>query len=125
MALLPLLLSFVVIVALYAVFVKLAARVYHRSTLSWRAAFGFGTVVAPAAVFVTATRGSLPVAITLPVGLAAIVGVGAWWLSSRATNPSGAPIGFKGAAALSGVAICLAIATGVMLAIVLPLVASR
>lgn len=123
MVLIPLLLSFVVAVGMYASFAKLAARMYRRSQLSWKAALGFGALVAPLAFLGTALRGTLPTAAAIAVCMPFLVAVGAWFLASRANDPAGHPVGFKVAAALSAIAVVMAFALGMLLTVVLQTIA--
>jgi len=120
MAIIPALLSLLILIAMYAGFAKLAARLYRGTRLPWKSAFGFGALVALLALLAVVLRGALPFAAILATGLAAIVAVGAWFLASRATDASGLPVGFKAAAALSAIAVGMAFAVGVLLAVVLP-----
>ena len=125
MAIIPALLSLLVVVAIYAGFAKLAARFYRRTRLSWKSAFGFGALVAVLAFLATSIGGVLPMAVLMAAGLTAVIAVGAWFLASRATDVSGQPIGFKAAAALSSIAVGMAFAIGVVLAVVLPAIAPK
>jgi hypothetical protein len=120
MALIPVLLSLLLVVVMYASFAKLAARSYRRTKLSWKSAFGFGALVALLAGLATVLGGVVPVAVVLTAGLALVVAIGAWFLASRATDASGQPVGFKTAAVLSAIAVGMAFAIGVVLAVVLP-----
>jgi len=125
MAIIPALLSLLLVVAMYAGFAKLATRLYRRTKLSWKSAFGFGALVSLLAVIATVLRGVLPVVVVLTAGLALVVAVGAWFLASRATDASGQPVGFKAAAVLSAMAVGMAFAIGVVLAVVLPAIVAK
>ncbi len=125
MAIIPALLSLLLVVAMYAGFAKLAAHLYRRTKLPWKSAFGFGALVALFAVLAAVLGGVLPVVVVLTAGLAFIVVAGAWFLASRATDTSGQPIGFKSAAALSAIAVSMAFTIGVVLAVVLPAIAPK
>ena len=125
MAFILALLSLILLVAIYAGFVKLAARLYRRTNLSWKFAFGFGGLATLIALVGTVLKGTLPVAAVLVAGLGLIVASGGWFLASRATDPVGLPVGFKVAAVLSAIAVGVATALGIALALVLPAIAPR
>lgn len=125
MAFIPLLLSIVLVVGLYASLVKLAARFYRRSALSWKAAFGFGALMAPLAILVALLNRTLPAAVTLSAGLVSAVAVGAWFLASRVKTTLGQPVGYKAAAALSAIALGMAFVFSIVLATVLPAIVPR
>jgi uncharacterized membrane protein len=125
MAIIPALLSLLLLVAMYAGFAKLAARLYRKTKLSWKSAFGFGAMVALLAVLATALGSILPAVVVLTAGLALVVSAGAWFLASRAMDANGQPVGFKSAAALSAIAVSMAFAVGVVIAVVLPAIVPK
>ena len=125
MAIILALLSLILLVAIYAGFAKLAARLYRRTNLSWKSAFGYGGIATFIALVGTLLKGTLPVATVLVAGLGLIVGSGGWFLASRATDSAGLPVGFKVAAVLSAFAVGVAVALGIALAVVLPAIAPR
>ena len=125
MAIIPALLSLLVVIGMYAGFAKLAARLYRGAQLSWKSAFGFGVLVAPLSFLATFLSGVLPVVAVLTAGLATVVAVGAWFFGPRALNGSGQPVGFKSAAVLSAMAVGMAFAVGVAITVVLPMVVPK
>ena len=125
MAIIPALLSLLLLVTMYAGFAKLAARLYRRTKLSWKTAFGFGALIALLAFLITALRGTLPFALVIAAGLASVVAVGAWFLAPRALDRSGQPVGVKAAAVLSTIVVGMAFTVGIALAVVLPAIAPK
>jgi hypothetical protein len=93
----------------YVVCVKLAARLYRRTQLSWKHALVFGLVLFLVLFAVGAAVRSLSAAMVplhqslldLATGLVAQLGVGAWWLGSRARTMAGAPLESKRGALLA------------------------
>jgi putative Mn2+ efflux pump MntP len=121
LSLLPLALMF----AVYAVFMKLAARLYRKTSLSWKHAIVFSVlaiVLGVAASFLVKVLGGtvvLPVAVIL--GLALQLALGGWYLGTRARSSSGEPIAFKGGVLLALIAYALLASIGVVAAILIPL----
>jgi hypothetical protein len=125
MAIILVLLTLLLAIATYASFVKLAARLYRRTRLSWRSAFGFGALAAVLSLLATLLRSVLPASVVLIPSFALIVAVGGWYLASRATDISSKPLGFKAAATLSAIAVGIAFAIGVALAVVMPAIVPK
>ncbi len=116
------LLTLLLVVPMYAVFAKMAARMYRKSVLSWRTAFGFGVMVAPLAVVGAALRGTLPIIVVVAIFLSVAVPAGGSFLATRATDAEGQPLGFKSAAVLTTLAIGIGFSLSVLLTMVLPTV---
>lgn len=110
------LLPFAVTVVSYVVCIKLAARFFRRTQLSWKHALFFGVVLfvvlfaVGAALFAVGAfiRWLTPVpgpifasVVYLAVDLAAQLAVGGWFLGPRAKTSAGAPVEFKGGALLA------------------------
>ena len=121
---LPLLLA----IALYAAFVKLAARIYRRSQLAWKHAFVFTlmcVVVAGLSKYLSMLTGHAFLA-----GLVAILGtgiqvaLGAWFLGSRARTASGAPVLPRGGA-IAGMAVVGVLILAIIASVVLPALLQR
>ena len=108
MAIMYLLAFFFLSVAIYGGLVKLTARLYRRTRISWKSAFGYGALVnaiaTPAAI---GLRIVFPIAAVGYAGLAVSIAVGAWFLASRAIDASGQPVGFKPALLLSAIAVVM------------------
>ena len=93
----------------YVVCVKLAAWLYRHTQLDWKHALIFGVVLfivlfAVGAAVRSLSAGSDPVRqslVDLATGLAAQLGLGAWWLGSRARTKAGVPLELKGGALLA------------------------
>lgn len=105
--------------ALIACFVKLAARLFRRTTVSWRHCFVFGLillVIAIAqAIFGLSLAAILPPPLAIILGVAATLVVGGFFFSNRATTSAGVPIGLRGGTLLTALTI------GMVLAVCLPL----
>jgi hypothetical protein len=116
----------------YVVCVKLAAWLYRRTQLSWKHAFIFGVVLfmvlfAVGAVVRSLGAGSDPIRqslVDLATGLAAQLGLGAWWLGSRARTRADAPLELKGGALLALMTYGLVFFFSLAAAIALPFFAS-
>ena len=122
---LPLLLA----IALYAAFVKLAARIYRRSQLAWKHAFVFTLmciVVAGLSKYLSMLTGHAFLA-----GLVAILGtgiqvaLGAWFLGSRARTASGAPVLPRGGAIIAGMAVVGVLILAIIASVALPALLQR
>ena len=111
----------------YVVCVKLAARLYRRTQLSWKHALVFGVALFIVLFAVGAAVRSLSAAMVplhqflldLASGLVAQLGVGAWWLGSRARTMAGAPLELKRGALLAlmtyGLVFSLSLAASIAL----------
>jgi hypothetical protein len=123
MAIMSVLVTLPLLVAVYAGFVKLAAYLYQRTMLSWRSAFVFGALVAPLAFAAAVTsqllRDTVPIAVVIIGGLALVIAVGAWFLGPRAKNVAGEAVGFNGAAVVSAIAVGIAFVLGLAFTFVL------
>jgi hypothetical protein len=112
----------------YVVCVKLAAWLYRRAQLSWKHAFVFGVVLFIVLFAVGAAVRSLSAALVplhqslldLATGLVAQLGVGAWWLGSRARTMAGAPLELKRGALLALMTYGLVFSLSLAVAIALP-----
>ncbi|SFU51783.1 hypothetical protein SAMN05216350_102323 [Polaromonas sp. YR568] len=115
----------------YVVCIKLAARLYRRTQLSWKHAAVFGVVLFLVLLAVgTCVRAlnliSEPVSAALldiATGLLAQLAVGAWFLGPRARTATGAPVGFKGGALLALITYALVFFLSTAAALLLPLLA--
>jgi hypothetical protein len=120
LAILPLLLT----VAAYAAFAKLASRIYRRSQLPWKHAFAFsalGVVLGALGSFVHLSVGALlPAVLAAVLGIGMQVALGGWFLGPRALALSGAPVSFKGGAAIAAIAAAFGLVFGVLGAVILP-----
>lgn len=114
-SLIPLLVMF----ALIAAYTKLAARIFSRTSLSWRNSFLFALLIGGLSI---AGRGasivfdySLPLALGLFVGLSINLLLGGWFLGTHATDTQGQSLGWGRGMVLSGIMFGLLSATGVAL----------
>ena len=83
----------------FTAFVKLAALLYRRTNLSWTHAFVFFVLVMfVSAIVATVSQvvGQLiPLVVVFPVGWAAQLAMGGWYLGPRAKTADGQPLAFK------------------------------
>jgi hypothetical protein len=125
LSLIPLVLTLMCLVGLYAGVLKLAARLYRRTKLPWPVAFQFGGWVTLLVVLVGILRAVMPQWITGLLGLVAVTLFGAWFLGRRATDGQGQPIGSRRAAVLSGITAGLALVFGVTAGLLLFMLGPR
>lgn len=103
------LLPFAFTVFAYVVCIKLAARLFRRTQLSWKHALFFGALlfvvlfaVGALVRWLNLVPGPVLAAVVyLAVDLAAQLAVGGWFLGPRARTVAGTPVEFKGGALLS------------------------
>ncbi|MBW8720891.1 MAG: hypothetical protein JF626_03030 [Polaromonas sp.] len=117
----------------YVACIKLAARLYRRSQLSWKHAAVFGVAlflvllaVGACVRWLSLAVGAGPVSVSLldiATGLLAQLALGAWFLGPRGTSAEGAPLGFKGGALLALIAYALVFSLSIAAAFLLPLLA--
>lgn len=117
LSLLPLALTFV----LYALLIKLAARLYRGSLLAWRDAFAFGALamlVGGIGTLLNFVSGFLlgPL-LSIVLGLAIQLALAGWYLGPRVHARSGEAIAFKGGATIAAIGIGTLFAFGVALAV--------
>jgi hypothetical protein len=116
----PSIVPLLVSVALYTSINKLAAFLYKRARLSWRDACIFSlillTVLGLGTLLNRLSGNAVPLAVLVAVGLVIQVGLGAWFLSSRARTAAGAPVGSKGGAVMALIAYALMVGLGVLAA---------
>ena len=125
------LVPFAFTVLAYIACIKLAARLYHRSQLSWKHAAVFGVVLFLVLLAVgTCVRWLNLVSglvfsslLDIATGLLAQLAVGAWFLGPRARAAEGTPLGFKGGALLALIAYVLVFSLSMAAAFLLPLLA--
>ena len=116
------LLQLVLAAALLAAFLKLSARALRSTFVSWKHALIWGAIA-----MVVGTLATVTMRLVVPeLGLIGLVAgpllqvfLGAWYLGTRATSASGAPVGYKFAAVLVAVAVgaLLLLASLIMLAL--------
>jgi hypothetical protein len=114
----PTLLSFAVPITvalcLYAAYVKLSARLL-RYKVRWLTSFVFAVIIWLIAVFARLLDLGQPVTIAVGhsiVVLVAVLLLGGWFFSTRSTDASGQPVGFRRAFGLSGLTFGLMLVTG-------------
>jgi len=107
LSLLPLL----VLLVLFAILLKVSARIVRRTRLSWRHSFVFALAVVLIGVIlrtlIEASDVTVPVAVGVLLAFSAYIGFGTWYLSRRASTRSGEALGYGGAALLSSLACTL------------------
>lgn len=120
-SLLPLAFTFV----LYAVLIKLAARLYRRSLLPWKHAFAFGALAmlvgGLGALLNYASGFVLGPLLSVLLGLAVQLALGGWYLGPRVLSLSGHPVAFKGGASIAAIGVGIVFALGVVAAVLVPL----
>jgi hypothetical protein len=125
---LPSLPSFAFTVLAYVACIKLAARLFRRTQLSWRHAWIFGVALFAVLFAVGALVRLLPFEsgpllshlVYLAIDLVAQLAFGGWFLGPRAKTTEGAPVAFKGGALLSLIAYGLVFSFSVAAAAALP-----
>jgi hypothetical protein len=125
------LLPFAFTVSAYIVCIKLAARLYRRSHLSWKHAAAFGVVlflvllaVGTCVRWLNLVSGPVPSSLLdIATGMLAQLAVGGWFLGPRAKTSTGAPMAFKDGALLALIAYVLVFSLSMAAAFVLPLLA--
>jgi len=121
LALLPLAL----LLTVYAVLIKAAARLYRKSQLPWKHAFAFcglAVLVGVAGAMLNLVTGSaLGPGAGVLLGFATQLGLGGWYLGPRSSTAAGEPIGFKGGVVVAAIGYGLIVLLGIVAAIVLPL----
>ena len=109
LSLIPLVLAFLA----YALFVKVAARVVRRASLSWRHALLFSVLALAAgvlgALLLSIAGASGAPALGLIGGLVVNLVLGGWYLGKRATKPDGRPVDVTGGVVIAGSAWIVAI----------------
>ena len=114
----------------YLAGIKMAARLYRRSQLSWMHAAVFGVVlflvllaVGTCVRWLNLAVGAGPVSASLldiATGLLAQLALGAWFLGPRAKTSTGAPVGYKGGALLALMCYALVFLLSVTATFLLP-----
>jgi hypothetical protein len=121
------LIPLLIILAIYAVLFKVAARIVRASRVGWPQAFQIAALVGVIAIGGRAASlyvGQLPVLLGALLGLGMQLALGAWFFRERAFAPDGQPLGWAGGAKLTAVAIGLLLVLGVVLAVGLPALVS-
>lgn len=112
----------VLFVPVLAALLKLAAKLYRRTRLSWTHALVFAVlydIVALACIVaVVATRSAPPLGLAIPVGLLIQVSLAGWFFGTRAQSTTEEQIGFKGGAILHVIALLLLLGIAVLLGLV-------
>ena len=115
----------------YLACIKLAARLYRQSQLSWKHAAVFAVALFLVLFAVSACVRALnltsdPVSASLldiATGLLAQLTLGAWFLGPRAMTATGAPVGSKGGTLLALMCYALVFFLSITAAFLLPLLA--
>lgn len=120
------LLPIILVVLLFGVFVKLAARIFRRTKLDWSRAFILGlliTVVGTVGSLLNTASGLVQFKpLGFLVGILLQLAVSGWYLGSRARTEAGEPIRFKGGILLALITYLLAIAFSVLMGVVVALI---
>ncbi len=124
LSLLPLALMFV----LYALLIKLAAKLYRSSLLAWKHAFAFGALAILVAGIGTllnyATGFLLGPLLGIILGLAVQLTLGGWYLGPRTLAKSGEAVAFKGGVVIVAIGFAIIFALGAVAAALGPLLGS-
>jgi hypothetical protein len=120
------LLPIVLVVLLFGVFAKLAARFFRRTKLDWSRAFILGllvTVTGTVGSFINSASGLVQFKpLGFMVGILLQLAVGGWYLGANAKTEAGDPILFKGGILLTLITYLLAIAFSGLMGVVLALI---
>jgi hypothetical protein len=110
-SLVPVVVFFLIVPCCYAAYIKLSARLLHRSKARWKHGFLFGLLLCVLAVAGRMTSlalgHTLPLPIGLFVGLVLHLLLGGWFFSTRATDAAGHALGWPGAIKLSALTFLL------------------
>lgn len=101
-------LSLVFFLCVYAIFVRLAARIIRASGVEWGKAFRFAALVVGLSMLgrvFWSFVGPPPFLVAVLIGLAFHLGLGAWFFSARAFTADGQPLGWRGGAKLAAVVL--------------------
>lgn len=114
-----------VLLTVFAVagFLKLAARLFRRTTVSWLHALLFGMLLLGISVAKVISGYAfsvvVPHTVAMVLGTALTVGVGTWFFSTRARTAQGVPVGWRGSLQLTGIAVGLMAGFGLSLMLLL------
>jgi hypothetical protein len=110
---------------LYALLIKLAARIYRRSILSWKHTFTFSVLAllvgGAGALLNYASNSILGPFLGAILGLAVQLALGGWYLGPRATAPTGTKVAFKGGAFIAAIAFGLVFTFAALTAVLVPM----
>jgi hypothetical protein len=115
------LLPFLTMLAVYAAFFKVGARVLRVSRLTWSHALQFAGLVGVLTIVGRAASlylGEIPIVLGALLSLALQVTLGAWFFGERALASDGQLLGRAGGAKLTAIAFGLLILVGVVLSVV-------
>jgi len=104
------LLPLLIILALYAAYFRLAARVLRASQVGWLYAFQFAGLVVVITIvgrLASSQFGELPLLSGVLFGFALHLTLGAWFFRHRALAADGQPLGWAGGAKLTAIAFGL------------------
>lgn len=94
-----------IVISAYGALIKLVSTLYRRTQLSWKNAIIFGLIEVSSGAFGEllrrATERQYSVIITFLFGFGLQLGLGGWFLSSRAKTSSSTPISFTSGLLLS------------------------
>lgn len=100
---------------LLAAFAKLAARIFRRSSLSWRDSFYYSLLVGLITVGIRAAISAsgifLPIALGLLFGIASHLMLGGWFFGTRVTDTQGQVLGWRRGLSLTAIMLGLLAAT--------------
>jgi hypothetical protein len=111
-------LPLVVVLCLYAAFVRLAARIIRASGVGWLRAFQFAALVVVLSVsgrVVSLYVGQAPLLLAGLFGIAFHLALGAWFFRHRALASDGQVVGWGGGAKLAAVSLGMLLAVMVAL----------
>lgn len=122
MQIIPSLIFLAVALCMYAAFFKIAAFLLKRTHLKWTHAFAFSLLILLILLGVRISSPALasfvPAWVCPAFGIALGIALGGWFLSTRATNVSGQPLGWTGAIKLSTLAFALLMIAGIAMIII-------
>jgi hypothetical protein len=115
----------VLAIAIFGGIVKLAARVLKRTQVSWIQGVHLGIILLVIAV-IKRFSGldaliSLPPALALALSVVVSLGIGAWFLSTRAVTSNGDLIGLRGGLKLAGLSMAIVSGLGALTVVLVPM----
>ncbi len=109
--LIPVLLMFTLIPALYGALIKLSARILRYQGISWKQGYTFGIILVLCSALMRAAFGglgqSIPFVPGILLGLTANWLVGSWYFSGKCANSEEGKLGWSKALRLTGLAIIM------------------
>jgi hypothetical protein len=119
LSLVPVVVMFTLIPALYGAYIKLSMRLLRYSGITWKQGFVFGLIIVLCSALMRAAM--FGIGVSLPLVPAILIGlvlnwlIGSWYFSSRADIADGGTLGWDKALKLTGLAVLMLGLTGGLL----------